>query len=334
MEMQLWLPQADKGGISMDREIRNQLNTVDLMPFQKELEYFEQRIRMRNLAESTIKNYVSCLKLFLAWFLLNCSGVSADQIDYNAFRPFIQFLIDSSLQPRSVNVYIATLKQFRYLVQGKHWNRYELQFLKYDSVLPKVPSIKHVLKLLDSSRNATEKLLLVLLFSTGIRISEACALSYRDICRDNNVIRIRPGKGRRERLVPLTDEVLCSLTSYFRETSQLCRSQNAPVPGKDSLIFRFSDGMSPANPNYLRRVFQRIVKQAGLEEQHYTPHSCRHFFALQVYLQKSDLIQVKELLGHHSLSATEVYLRLAASMGMIQRGYTNPLTLCLKRRES
>ena len=66
-------------------------------------------------------------------------------------------------------------------------------------------------------------------------------------------------------------------------------------------------------------------------KEHFTPHSCRHFFALQVYLQKKDLILVKELLGHRSLNATEVYLRLAAAQGFVQDGYTNPLQLCVEQ---
>ena len=71
---------------------------------------------------------------------------------------------------------------------------------------------------------------------------------------------------------------------------------------------------------------------AGLSGHGYTPHSCRHYFALQIYLQKRDLLLVKELLGHKSLNATEVYLQLAAVPVMKQENYVNPLTLALSER--
>lgn len=73
-----------------------------------------------------------------------------------------------------------------------------------------------------------------------------------------------------------------------------------------------------------------LVQKAELSAFHFTPHSCRHYFALQVYLQKRNLILVKELLGHRSLNATEVYLRLAAPTVFNDEGYINPLTLCEK----
>ena len=318
----------------MNRETRKQLTSVDISGYSFEINQFEQRLNLRNLSASTFKNYMSCLKLFLAWYIFSYPHDSAEEMEYDSFRAFVQFLVACGFQPRTVNVYIATMKQYRQLVQGKDWNRYELQFLKYDSVLPKVPGIEQVRKMISCTNDLTEKLLLALLLSTGIRISEACALTYGDIRREEKIIHIRPGKGRSDRMVPLTDEVICLLTHYYRETSRQCRSANRPVPGKESQIFRFSDGITPANTNRLRRVFMNVVNRAFPDGTRFTPHSYRHFFALQIYLQKNDLVLVKELLGHHSLSATEVYLRMAAAMGLVQSGYTNPLAMCLDGRVS
>ena len=313
----------------MYQDTRNQLKNVDISCYNKELTVFEEKLSFRELAASTVRNYLSNLKIFLAWVVMFLSSKPADRITYDDFRSFLDFLAAGGLKPRSINVYIATLKQFRYLIQGEDWNSYEIQFKKYDQKLPKVPDIQQARKLLSSAGALSEVLLISLLVSTGIRISEACALTYGDIRRDQKLIYIRPGKGRSDRFVPLTDEVLKFLEDYCREVMRQNGSSNSPVRiTKESPVFWFDDFTRPANTNFLRRVFSRIVDRAFGGEEKFTPHSCRHFFAFQIYIQKKDIVRVKELLGHHSLSATEVYLKLAASMGLEQDGYVNPLEMC------
>lgn len=318
----------------MYQETRKQLKTVDISCYNKELATFQEKLKFRELAASTVKNYLSNLKSILAWVVMFLASKPADQISYDDFRKFLEFLTSGDLKPRSVNVYIATMKQFRYLIQGEDWNRYEIQFKKYDHNLPNVPSVEQARAITKGTETLLEKLLIAILLSTGIRISEACALTFGDIQRDKKLIYIRPGKGRSDRYVPLTDEVLIILEAYCREVMKYIRWSYPPIRiTRESVIFRFYDYERPANPNFLRRVFGKVVYRAFAGKEKFTPHCCRHFFALQVYLQKKDLILVKELLGHHSLNATEVYLKLAAAMGLTQDGYTNPLALCLNQGE-
>ena len=314
----------------MYQDTRKQLKTVDISCYDKELATFQEKLKFRELAASTVKNYLSSLKIILAWVVMFLSSKPADRISYDDFRMFLDFLTSGGLKPRSVNVYIATMKQFRYLIQDKDWNRYEIQFKKYDQNLPNVPSVEQARAITKGTKTLLEKLLVSVLLSTGIRISEACALTFGDIQRDKKLTYIRPGKGRSDRYVPLTNEVLIILEAYCREVMRCSRYSYPPVRiTKESVIFRFYDYERPANPNFLRQVFSKVINRAFSGKEKFTPHCCRHFFALQVYLQKKDLILVKELLGHHSLNATEVYLKLAAAMGMAQDGYTNPLMLCL-----
>ena len=78
------------------------------------------------------------------------------------------------LEPRTINVYIATLKQFRYYIQQQDWSRYEIPFRKYDRTLPCVPSIEQASEILTACNTTLETALVKFLFSTGVRISEAC----------------------------------------------------------------------------------------------------------------------------------------------------------------
>lgn len=311
-------------------DIRKSLTTVDISHYDSVIETFSERLRARNLAKNTALNYIACLKIFFAWCVLYLASKAAMALDYEDFRAFIAFLEQDGLQPRTINVYIAALKQFRHFIQKESWSRYEITFKKYDQKLPKVPSADQAGQLVSACSTNLEFLLIMLLLSTGMRISEVCALTYGDIERDDRQIYVHPGKGRSDRHVPLDDLVLEALEAYCRETIELCRAAGEPIPTKDSPIFRFNDGIRPANANFLARVFKSIDTRAFNGSHHFTPHSCRHYFALQVYLQKYDLMLVKDLLGHRSLNATEVYLRLASAMSLRKDGYINPLHLCKK----
>ena len=314
----------------MSSETRKKLRTVDISCYLAVIQTFSERLQYRNLKDKTCQNYVSCLKIFFAWCVVFLASKSADLLDYDDFRLFLGFLDMEKLEPRTINVYIATLKQFRHYIQQKGWSKYEITFQKYDQTLPCVPSIEQASKILAACSTMLEAALVKLLFSTGVRISEACALTFGDIHRDKKQIYISPSKGRSDRYVPLDDSALLALESYCRERYNLCRKSSIPLPDKSSPVFCFNDGIKPANANFLRRIFKGVVKSAGLSSFHFTPHSCRHYFALQIYLQKKNLMLVKELLGHRTLNATEVYLRLAAPTVFQDEGYTNPLTLCEK----
>jgi site-specific recombinase XerD len=314
----------------MPSDTRKKLRNADITCYSTVIQTFSERLQYRNFKDRTFYNYVSCLKIFFAWCVVFLASKSADLLDYDDYRLFLGFLDMEKLEPRTINVYIATLKQFRYHIQQKSWSKYEISFRKYDRTLPCVPSVEQASAILAACNTMLETALVKLLLSTGVRISEACALRFGDIRRDKKQIYIRPSKGRSDRYVPLDDSMLLAMESYCRERYALCRKSGLPLPDKNSPVFCFNNGIKPANAYFLRRIFKDVVKRAGLSSFHFTPHSCRHYFALQIYLQKHNLMLVKELLGHRTLNATEVYLRLAAPTVFLDEGYTNPLTLCEK----
>ena len=315
----------------MQSEARKHLKTVDISTYTPEISTFEDRLHQRNLASSTIRNYLACLKIFFAWCVVYLSSKAAMLLDYDDFRAFFQFLEqEDHLMPRTINCFIATMKQFRYFIQRKNWNRYEIRFMKYDRTLPKVPSVEQAGMLVDACITLIESVLVMLLLSTGMRISEVCNLMYGDIRRETMEIYIRPGKGRSDRYINLDELVLEKLEAYCKSIQELRRHAGLPKLTKDDHVFYFNDGIRPANKNFLSRVFAQVDARALKGKAHYTPHSCRHYFALQIYLQKRDLLRVRDLLGHRSLNATEVYLRLATALSLVEDGYTNPLRLCKK----
>ena len=242
----------------MPSETRKKLKTVDISCYSTVIQTFSERLQYRNLAEKTHQNYVSCLKIFFAWCVVYLDSKDAKLLDYDDYRLFLGFLDMEKLEPRTINVYIATLKQYQHYILHKSWSRYEIVFRKYDRTLPCVPSIEQASKILAACNTMLETALTKLLLSTGVRISEACILTFGDIHRDKKQIYIRPGKGRSDRYVPLDDSVLPAMEAYCRERNNLCRKSSIPLPDKKAHIFCFKDGIRPANANLLRRVFKNI----------------------------------------------------------------------------
>ena len=97
----------------MPSDTRKKLRTVDITCYLSVIQTFLERLKFRNLKDKTLQNYVACLKIFLAWCVVFLSSKSADLLDYDDFRLFLGFLDMEKLEPRTINVYIATLKQFR-----------------------------------------------------------------------------------------------------------------------------------------------------------------------------------------------------------------------------
>ena len=96
----------------MSSETRKKLRAVDISCYLTVIQTFSERLQYRNLKDKTCQNYVSCLKIFFAWCVVFLASKSADLLDYDDFRLFLGFLDMEKLEPRTINVYIATLKQF------------------------------------------------------------------------------------------------------------------------------------------------------------------------------------------------------------------------------
>lgn len=128
-------------------------------------------LSFRELSDTTIKCYASYLARFPEWAEsdLNCPDVM--DIAWDQVRQYIRYLkTDCSLNPRTVNVHIAQLKDFFEYVLRRPWNRYEIPFLRFDQKLPAVPTVEQVNTIIDSIRNPKHKAQIALLYSSGIRL--------------------------------------------------------------------------------------------------------------------------------------------------------------------
>lgn len=145
---------------------------------------------------------------------------------------------------------------------------------------------------------------LELVYGCGLRISEAAGLTLSSVSFAGGTVKVL-GKGSKERIVPAYPLALETLRRYLEEgRPQLAQKANA---GEEALFL--STRGNPMSSNALRLVFNQAKQQAGVPE-HYTPHDLRHAFATDLLRGGADLRSVQELLGHSSLSTTQVYIHI------------------------
>jgi integrase/recombinase XerC len=177
--------------------------------------------------------------------------------------------------------------------------------------LPKAITVDQVERLLSAPDDrdllgARDRAILETLYSTGIRVSEVVGINRADVNDAGESIIIR-GKGRRERVVPLGTHALQALRHYVQMLdSEMTRAGLAPDPNKALFVNKHGTRLSSRS---VRRKVSKYLAQVGLDPD-ISPHTIRHSFATHLLDNGADLRSVQELLGHQSLSSTQVYTHL------------------------
>jgi len=183
--------------------------------------------------------------------------------------------------------------------------------IKVGKTLPKPVSLAHIEEALALCDNE-EKLIIYLLYSLGLRISELVSLKLENITEGWVSVK---GKGDKIRQIPILDELQDVLDNYI--------SKNSPQH------YVFEKNLIASNENKMRYKVQKIFKKIGLRV---TPHQLRHAFASDLLNRGARINDVSELLGHSSLTTTQVYTKLSSTIKM--KNYKNAHPLCRSKNES
>ncbi len=281
----------------------------------KELEEFLNYIKTeRRYSQHTITSYQIDLTQFIHFLEeeLSIDKVLADSVDKNHIRSFVEELYIHGLRKRSIARKLSAIKSFfRYLRRiGAISNDsiLNLHAPRLDKPLPIVLDEKEIRKLLDSpSVNTLEglrdKAILELFYGCGIRLSELIQLHMNQIHLNERYI-IVMGKRSKERLLPLGEYSINALNKYLKARSQLhIKLQNS------SLVFFTSKGKS-LYPLLVQKMVKKYLHKVS-EQDHLSPHVLRHSFATHLLDRGADLLAVKELLGHSSLTTTQIYTHVS-----------------------
>jgi integrase/recombinase XerC len=231
-------------------------------------------------------------------------------------REFLAYLYAQNYTKSTTARKLATLRSFyKFLIRRGVVSVNPLSTIrtpKQEKRLPKCLDLEQVQKLLDAPGDADllsarDKAMLEVLYSSGIRVSELVELEMADIDLQEGVLRVR-GKGRKDRLTPIGSQAIKAIQRYFDLRTQDQRSQNAGHTGR---VFLNKHG-EPLSTRSVRRKLDKYLVSAGLDPG-ISPHTLRHSFATHLLNNGADLRSVQELLGHQSLSTTQVYTHLTTS---------------------
>jgi tyrosine recombinase XerC len=289
----------------------------------------------RNLSNRTVDEYESDLRIFFDYFKPFLEAeLTLDTIDERTIREFLTYLKkDKKYTARAVNRKLSTLKSyFRFLKKEGYITESpvaEIKSLKMEKQLPKVLNESEVTQLLEAPDEATpskksdketkldllaqyrDTAILELFYASGMRISELVGLSYEDIDFENRIIRVT-GKGNKQRNVLVNNTAMNALKAYLSMKSKIHSNK---ADNRAIFVSRKNVRLSARAVQYL---FSKYLTQAGINKAA-SPHTLRHSFATHLLEGGSDLMTIKELLGHESLSTTQIYTNI--SMKRIKEVY-------------
>jgi integrase/recombinase XerD len=248
-------------------------------------------LRSRQYSASTRKRYLAIYRCILQAF----PDKDIKSLDKRDFESFFADMERAGASASTINQAISAATFL--------WrNVFELPFpIKVrpiaDKHLPTVISRYQVMRLIAAAKTSKTRLALALAYSAGLRVSEIATLELKDINRERGVIYIRAGKGRKDRVVPLSELVADMLDQYLTK-----------YPTK-RWMFKNSSG-SHVNVRCLQRAIAIARGRAGLSPD-VTMHTLRHSFATHLVERGENLVTIKELMGHSSLSTLQQYVHLA-----------------------
>jgi integrase/recombinase XerC/integrase/recombinase XerD len=282
-------------------------------------EYLEYLGSVRNLSPHTLESYRKDLEKY-EQYLAAC-GLEAQSAGIEHARGFVGSLSRTGLSPRSVNRIVCGVRGwYRYMERRREVGANpfsEIRSLRTEKRLPSFLFEEEMAKLLELPAHAPaggegfwsarDRAVLETLYSTGCRISELVSLDLPDLDLKNSTARVM-GKGSRERMVFLGAEALAALRAYIAERQRHVRRGDAePQADADAAraLFLNQRGRRITDRG-VRFVLASYLRAANLGKK-VTPHTFRHSFATHLLDRGADIRAVQELLGHASLSTTQVY---------------------------
>ena len=265
---------------------------------------------------NTILNYKDDIAAFSGFLQKRKADAGWTDVTILDIRSYLAELHRENLARRTIARRISALRSFyRYLLrEGKvKLNPFaKVRTPKLEKRLPVFLEEFAINQLLESPDLSTElgrrdRAVLELLYSTGCRVSELAGLTLDRMDLSNRYVLLM-GKGRKERIVPLGRPCVKAMTAYLDGTRDALMERYQAKP--HSMVFVNSRG-TPLTARSVRRILDKYVEQTALTK-HISPHTIRHTFATHLLDHGADLRSVQELLGHSSLSTTQIYTHVTA----------------------
>lgn len=262
----------------------------------------------KRYSKHTISSYSIDLSQYITFLESTFSISNPELADYQMIRTWILSLVENKIEPRTVNRKIATLKSFyKYLLRQNRITINPVDRIKAPKIQKRLPVFieeSHIDLLFkniafeDTFESTRDRLILELLYATGIRLSELLALKNEHINLIDNSIRVL-GKGNKQRVIPIHKNAKEIIQKY-----NIIKSQTFQQLNTENLIL--TDKGENAYPVFIQRIVKKYLTMISPADRK-SPHVMRHTFATHMLNNGADLTAIKDLMGHSSLAATQIY---------------------------
>lgn len=254
----------------------------------------KQEMKIRKFSQKTIKAYIHYITEILRF-----ASKNPKEINQNDVKNYLEYLCNKNLSSSTLNTAYSALKFYFEKVLRRNFFIH-IPRAKKDKKLPIVLSRKEVLNIIDAANNIKHKLMIQILYSSGLRVSELINLKINDIDFNRKVFNIRSAKGRKDRTVKAAATVLKNTERYLLEFKPLKYLFESQIDG-DKLAIRS-----------IQKITEILAKKIGIT-QPISPHVLRHSFATHLLEQGTSLRYIQSLLGHSRLETTQIYTKVATS---------------------
>ena len=248
----------------------------------------------KRYSSSTIKVYTESLRTFLLFYSKNTSELTNDDIIHFNTAYILEKKLSQSYQNQVVNA----IKLFTKVIEGNKLQPALIHRPRSEKKLPNVLSMREVKMIIDACANQKHKMMLSLIYGCGLRRSELLHLTPQSIHSDRNLLIIRQSKGRKDRVVPISDTMIELLRNYYKSYRP------------KSWLFEGQTSGNQYSEASLQKVLKIAVHKAKIEKP-VTLHWLRHSYATHLLEAGTDLRYIQELLGHTSSRTTEIYTHVS-----------------------
>lgn len=257
-----------------------------------------EELQRRNYSQQTTRSYILAVKQFAEYF-----GQSPEKLGAEEIRRYQLYLLNEKrCAPGTVEIRMSALRLYKKTLKRRDLAFDDLVYPKRPKKLPVVLSTEEVARLIEATLHPMHRTMLMVLYGTGIRRTEASLLKVSDIDSQRMVIHIRQGKGSQDRDVPLRPRLLEALREYWRwkKPKDYLFPSTAGHRGVEQ----------PISDKTVWNICKEAAVRAGIQKK-IGPHTLRHSFATHHMEAGTDLRTIQLLLGHAHLEHTTVYLHLS-----------------------
>ena len=252
-----------------------------------EVEQLKTELKLRGFSPLTVRNYTFFVEKFL-----QKTNKLASELNEEDVKLYLSDLFDTKAK-NTIMLAAASLKFFYAEILKKDFS--QIKIPKKEKALPEVLTKEEVLKLINSADNEKSRLIVSLLYSAGLRVSELVNLKTQEINFNEKTGWVRKGKGSKDRLFSISETLSVDLESYLKNR------QNVYVFSKDK----------PLTTRNIQKIIKGMKEKSGIKKK-ITPHTLRHSFSTHLLEQGTDIRVIQALLGHSSLNTTQVYTHISA----------------------